>query len=109
MKRIHYAGGAFLTSDEIGDELLLYAAELANNDRSTTVEVPGLTEDGAPSTFTMVVGPASQILVGDEPGRRFDLDEEKTAAHLRRDRLRLQPPVVRPSAEASDDRQYDEL
>ena len=68
MMQVDYAGGTMLTGDAIADVVLRYAAALGGLGRSTTIEVPGITADGLPGTFLVLLGPASQILA--EPTER---------------------------------------
>lgn len=60
MKEIAYAGGSFVTSDEIAEALFKYAAALGIADRAATVDVPAF---GIPAPgVTVLVGPASQLM-----------------------------------------------
>ena len=62
MQEVTYAGGTFITSDEVAQALVEYAAALANADRAARVEVPaaGLATGG--TALTVLVGPASQLM-----------------------------------------------
>lgn len=62
MRQITYGGGAFVTSDEIADALLEYAAALSNADRAATVHVPAIDTFGKTSDIQVLVGPASQLM-----------------------------------------------
>lgn len=62
MKRILYAGGSFLTGDDIADAVLDYAAELANAGKAARLDVPALDLEQRPERVSLVVGPASQLL-----------------------------------------------
>jgi hypothetical protein len=62
MREVAYAGGSFLTGDEIADVLLEYAAELANADRAATVHIPSIDAGGEVRDVVIVIGPASQVL-----------------------------------------------
>ena len=61
MKRVLYAGGAFVTGDRIADAVLDYAAVLAGAGASDHVRVPGLGADHLAAEFDVVIGPASQL------------------------------------------------
>lgn len=93
MRRVQYAGGEFLTSDAVADELVDYAAELARRGDATRLEVPIVAADGTVAGATVVLGPASQLVVmpaPDEPDVRFDDD----AGRIRRERTDRVPPAV---------------
>jgi len=68
MMQIEYAGGSILTTDEVADAVLRYAAALAVAGGAVAVNVPGITVDGLPGTFKVLLGPSSQILA--EPTER---------------------------------------
>jgi hypothetical protein len=87
MKRILYAGGSFLTGDDIADAVMDYAAELANAGKAAKLVVPALDLEQRPEFVSLVIGPSSQLMA--EPvatGREID-DEEFTDALLLRTRL----------------------
>lgn len=65
MKRVLYAGGAFLTDDAVATALTSYAAALARVDSADTVIVPGLNEQGVSHDVEVLLGPASQMLIED--------------------------------------------
>ena len=62
MKRVLYAGGSFLTGDDIADAVLDYAAELANAGKAARLDVPALDLEQQPERVSLVIGPASQLL-----------------------------------------------
>lgn len=62
MKTIHYAGGEVLTSDEIADAVVDYAAALAKRESSAELTIPVILEDGSQSEASLLLGPASQIV-----------------------------------------------
>ena len=74
MKEVTYGGGSFVTSDEIAEALLEYAAALGNADRAATVHVPtaGLSPDV--TEVTVLVGPSSQLLSEPYDGGETDPD-----------------------------------
>jgi hypothetical protein len=61
MKLVRYAGGQFMTGDDIAAAVLEHAAALAQSDGSETVQVPGINDVGR-GEFEMLLGPASQLL-----------------------------------------------
>lgn len=104
MKRITYAGRVFVTTDALAAELVRFAVELANREQAESIDVPGVTLNGQPSVFTIVIGPASQIVV-DELTDEFEFDADAAERSLRDQRLRSGNP---PSAVlGSDDRHPD--
>jgi len=95
MQRVNYAGGVFVTSDEVADALLEYAAVLANADRAATLDVPSAGDDG-PTTVKILVGPASQIVAEPVAGPDVDLDVDpfldEVRGAIRDHRSRPLPP-----------------
>jgi hypothetical protein len=95
MKRILYAGGSFLTGDDIADAVLDYAAELANAGKAAKLVVPALDLEQQPEVVSLVVGPSSQLLA--EPvsmGHELDDDVFTGALHLRTRLLREKSGMV---------------
>lgn len=91
MREVVYAGGSFITSDEIAEALLEYAAELANLERAATIEVPAVGASGESRDVRIVVGPASQLLsepvesaVNAPDATAFMTDVEERTRELRR-------------------------
>lgn len=62
MKRLSYAGGTFVTSDEVADALVHFVSTVPRNRRNQVVVVPGFGPDGKPTPVALVLGPASQIM-----------------------------------------------
>ncbi|SMG31567.1 hypothetical protein SAMN06296010_1816 [Agreia pratensis] len=62
MKRMSYAGGTFVTSDEVADALVHFVAIVPRNRRNQVVIVPGFDAGGTPSPVALVLGPTSQIM-----------------------------------------------
>ncbi|KJC65192.1 hypothetical protein TZ00_06640 [Agreia bicolorata] len=57
-----YAGGTFVTSDEVADALVHFSATVPRNRRNQVVLVPGFDADGMPTPVALVLGPSSQIM-----------------------------------------------
>lgn len=60
-----YAGGEYLTGDEIAAALLEYSESLAEVGQAATVEIPILSKGGKRVHATFLIGPASQIVATD--------------------------------------------
>ena len=93
-----YAGGAFLTGDEIADALMDLAAALAEASLAEPVEIPVLGPDGARITSSFLVGPASQIVT-----EVADWDGEELVDAETVERLRVLTRATRPVAALADD------
>jgi hypothetical protein len=97
MRRIVYAGGTFITGDEVADALLDYAAVLANLERAATISVPAIGESG-PTEVKVLVGPASQVLseasdhAGPEPDAADFIREVEEATRQGERRFSLPAP-----------------
>jgi hypothetical protein len=84
MKVISYAGGDYMTGDDIALALLELSEGLANADASQTVGIPILHEDGSRGTATFLVGPASQIVAVDIDSDFDELIDEGAVTDLKR-------------------------
>lgn len=62
MQLILYAGGTFLTGDDLADALLDYGRALGAEDKAEVVRLPIVGDDGFPAVATLLIGPASQIV-----------------------------------------------
>lgn len=65
MKLITYAGGEFLTGDDIASALLRCGQALASDEDARSVTIPILNDDGSRGSAEFLVGPASQIVARD--------------------------------------------
>jgi hypothetical protein len=70
MKTIHFGKSTILTSDDVADAVIEYAAALCNGNCADVVRVPSVAQDGTASITAMLLGPASQIVIVDA-----DVDE----------------------------------
>jgi hypothetical protein len=75
MHRVQYAGGSVLTGDDIATALLEYAAALARNASSATVEIPVREADGERGVAQVLIGPASQFVSTHEPGNAAEIED----------------------------------
>jgi len=62
VKILTYAGGEYLTGDEIAAAVLDLGEALAEVGTASTVEIPIIVEGGERVSATFLVGPASQIV-----------------------------------------------
>ncbi|MBD8585807.1 hypothetical protein IFT77_13070 [Frigoribacterium sp. CFBP 13729] len=86
MKRISYAEDHLVTGDDIADAVLAYAQALAMKGRSDSIDVPAIDRNGAPRVFSILVGPASQMLTSDslsvDEARGDEITDEGLVADL---------------------------
>jgi hypothetical protein len=79
MKRVSYAGGSFVSGDDIVHAVTRFAAANANASRSAEIEVPALDVDGRYQTIGIVLGPSSQLFY--EPVvSQHELEDEEFVA-----------------------------
>ena len=62
MRRLFYAGGSIVISDQVCKAVLRYARALARNDSANVVTLPSFTEDFGRGISHILVGPTSQLL-----------------------------------------------
>ncbi|PZE67043.1 hypothetical protein [Curtobacterium sp. MCBD17_021] len=83
MKYIHYDGTDVLTGDLIADAVADYAAVLGANTRTDTIAVPSIGDDGALERTTMLVGPASELVVREAPDDQLEPEDPSFIRRLR--------------------------
>jgi hypothetical protein len=84
MKYIHYDAASIMTGDAIAEAVVAYAAVLGANGRTDTVHVPTMDEHGIATTATVLIGPASQIVVDDAPDDELEPEDPAFIERLRR-------------------------
>jgi hypothetical protein len=82
MKYIRYDNTAILTSDDVADAVIEYAAALSGGDRADTVAVPAVAEDGTMTT-KILIGPSSEVVVEDAEEDELELENDEFVARLR--------------------------
>ncbi|GAA1494369.1 hypothetical protein [Curtobacterium herbarum] len=83
MKTIRYDNTAILTSDDVADAVIEYAAALSGGDRADTVAVPAVAEDGTMTTTKILIGPTSEVVVEDADEDALELENDEFVARLR--------------------------
>lgn len=94
MKKVTYAGSEFLTGDDITLALLDCSQALAEAGEAETVSVPMVEDDGTIGTVTVLIGPASQIVVKDAHVEVDELVDATAVARLNAIQRRLRPVAV---------------
>ena len=89
---IHYDSSVILTSDDVADAVIEYAAALSGGDRADTVEVPAVAPDGTMTTTKILIGPASELLVEDADEDEDEEEDELEADHTQRTRCAAEQP-----------------
>ena len=84
MQMIIYAGGKYLTGDEIAHALLRYSRALGDEDRAEIVEIPVQGPGGSVETASFLIGPASQIVTQSVSGYEKELEDPDVVARLNR-------------------------
>ena len=83
MKHIQYDGSTILTSDDIADAVIEYAAALAGGDRADTVAIPAVAQDGTMTTTKILIGPSSEIVIEDADEDELEVENGEFVARLR--------------------------
>jgi hypothetical protein len=91
MKTIHYAKSTILTSDDVADAVIEYAAALCNGNRADVVRVPSVAQDGTASITAMLLGPASQIVIGDADDDELETEHPASVDRLQARSFDLNP------------------
>jgi hypothetical protein len=82
MKHIHYGTSVILTSDDVADALIEYAAALAGGGRADTIAVPCVGPDGIMTTTKILIGPSSELIVEDAPEDELETENGAFVARL---------------------------
>lgn len=106
MQTIIYGGDAYLTGDDIADALLAYGRALGEEVRAELVEIPVQEPDGAVVMAKFLIGPASQIVAKEVPGRGPELEDPELVDRLRTLTRGVESPTASP-VEMPDDSAYD--
>ncbi|QIG38220.1 hypothetical protein G5T42_00950 [Microbacterium sp. 4R-513] len=99
MKVLAYAGGHYLTGDDIAVALLEYSRALADVGSAASVEIPILSDDGSREEATFLVGPASQIVVTHADASVDELVDAETVNRLKSLTRALHPIAMPVEAE----------
>jgi hypothetical protein len=83
MKKIRYDSSVILTSDDVADAVIEYAAALSGGDRADTVEVPAVAPDGTMTTTKILIGPASELVVEDTDEDELEMEHAEFVERLR--------------------------
>ncbi|KQS08876.1 hypothetical protein ASG04_08095 [Curtobacterium sp. Leaf183] len=83
MKYINYDGSVIMTGDRIAEALADYAAVLGANGKTDTVHVPTVGSDGSVETATVLVGPASELVLTPAPDDELDIEDPQFIRRLR--------------------------
>ncbi|WP_186377042.1 hypothetical protein [Curtobacterium pusillum] len=83
MKYIHYDGSLILTGDAIADAVVDYAAVLGANERTDTVAIPAVADDGSVTRTTVLIGPASELTVSTAPDDELEPEDIAFVRNLR--------------------------
>jgi hypothetical protein len=106
MRILSYSGESVVTTDGVGEAIVDYARALIADNSADVVDIPVVFDDGE-LTASMVIGPASQLLVAPSHDADVVLRDELTIARLRAKTAALGPHNVVPSESGLIDR--DEL
>ena len=89
MKTIHYAGEILLTGDHIADAVVALAAALARRESSASIDIPVLFGGGDVRQASLLLGPASQLIVEPSNAVADEIVDESLVARLGRETLLL--------------------
>jgi hypothetical protein len=84
MRKLYYASGFVILSDEVCDAVIEYAHQLAQAKQSDLVTVPALSDEGARGMTTLLIGPASALFAAPALDRGVDLDDDHAVASMRK-------------------------
>jgi hypothetical protein len=107
MRILSYSGESVVTTDRVGEAVVDYARALIAENSTDVVDIPVLFEDEE-LTASMVLGPASQLIVIPARNREVPLRDELVVARLYAKIAALRPRAVMPvDAEYLDREEQD--
>jgi hypothetical protein len=106
MRIVSYLGESVVTTNGVGEAVVDYARALIAENSVDLVDIP-VVFDNQQSMASMVLGPASQLIVVPSHDPDVNLGDELTIARLRAKTAALGPHIVVPSESGVLDR--DEL
>lgn len=109
MFQVTYAGATFFTGTDLGRAIIRYARALALKDRADTVDLPGLLEDGSPTTVELLIGPASQLVLLEVESSQPEPPASESVAELEHRIQLLEAPTAVPMRKGDSEQFPSEL
>lgn len=103
MKRIGMAGELVITDDRLADAILEYARALARAGTADTVTFPVVGADGDVEQASMLLGPASQMVLTEADDAVVDLPVDDALEDVRRRHAQLVHPGGSTAPEGPDE------
>jgi hypothetical protein len=91
MRKLYYAGGSVIISDQVCKAILRYARALAKAETADLVVFPAFTDDNRRGMAHILIGPASQILSSPTEDIGIDLDDAQFVELLEARTFKLDP------------------
>jgi hypothetical protein len=96
MKYLWYLGETVLTTDGVGDAVVDYAKALVADKSADVVDIP-VVVDHAECTASLLIGPASPLIVVEAIDNEMSLKDTTAIARMRAKIAALGPHRARPS------------
>ncbi len=91
MRRLYYAGGQVLVSDQICKATLRYSRALAITNTSDVVSIPTISEDLKQGYAHLLIGPSSQLFSTPADDLGVELDDLEVVKDMEKKTRELQP------------------
>ena len=91
MRKLYYAGGSVIVSDQVCKAILRYARALAKADTADLVVFPGFTDDNRQGIAHVLIGPSSQLLSVPTQELDMELDDARMVEILEARTKNLDP------------------
>lgn len=91
MRKLYYAGGSIIISDQVSKAVLRYARALSRSGTADFVILPAFTEDFGKGVAHILIGPASQMMSVPTAEFEIDLADAHMVETLESRTLQLQP------------------
>jgi hypothetical protein len=91
MRKLYYAGGSIIVSDQVSKAIMRYARALAKADAADLVAMPGFTTENKRGVAHVLIGPSSQLLSTPTEEMELDLDDSRLVEILESRTKNLDP------------------
>ena len=91
MRKLYYAGGYVIVSDQGCKAVLRYARALALNNIADVVTIPAISDERREGLAHLLIGPASQLYSTPTEDLGVTMDDAEVVAELEKKTTELQP------------------
>ena len=107
MRTISYLNLQLVTDETLAELVIRYARALALSEIADTVTIPVLAGSGEVESFELLIGPASQMIIGPAIDSDVELDAAAAIESLRQKLERIAPGEIESFGSTWDTEDFD--